>query len=65
MGVNNATGVAGGVAEAPANVWIDMASQSVNHYGIKYYIPQATAAQTQLPSWLIVAELFVEFRCTR
>jgi len=43
-------------------LWIDCASPSVQHYGLKYFIPQATAAQTQLQSWELNAEYFIQFR---
>lgn len=45
-----------------ADQWIDSASSGVQHYGIKIYIPGATAAQTLLPSWQISTEYFFAFR---
>jgi hypothetical protein len=45
-----------------ADTWIDAASTSVQHYGIKLYIPGVTAAQTQLQSWNITIEAFVRMR---
>jgi hypothetical protein len=42
--------------------WIDCASPGVLHYGMKIIIPQATAAQTQLQSWEVNVEYFVQFR---
>jgi hypothetical protein len=42
--------------------WIDAASNTVQHYGIKMYIPGATAAQTLLQSWNITVEAFVRMR---
>jgi len=43
-------------------VWIDCASPSVQHYGIKILVPGATAAQTQLQAWDIVYEYFISFK---
>jgi hypothetical protein len=45
-----------------ADQWIDAASSSVQHYGIKIIIPGATAAQTLLPSWQLSTEYFFAFR---
>jgi hypothetical protein len=45
-----------------ADLWIDAASTSVQHYGIKILIPGATAAQTLLPSWQLSTEYFFAFR---
>jgi hypothetical protein len=42
--------------------WIDAASNGVRHYGIKIYVPAATAGQTTLQSWDIVIESFIEMR---
>jgi hypothetical protein len=42
--------------------WIDAASTNVQHYGIKLYIPGATAAQTQLQSWTVEREYWISFR---
>jgi hypothetical protein len=42
--------------------WIDAGSNSVQHYGIKLFIPGATAAQTQLQSWTVEREYWVSFR---
>jgi hypothetical protein len=42
--------------------WIDSASPNVQHYGTKFYVPGATAAQTLLQSWEIRTEYWVEFR---
>jgi hypothetical protein len=42
--------------------WIDAASTTVQHYGIKLYIPGATAAQTQLQSWTVEREYWISFR---
>jgi hypothetical protein len=45
-----------------SNVWIDAVSTAVQHYGVKIFIPGATAAQTQLQSWDVEIEYFIEFR---
>jgi hypothetical protein len=42
--------------------WIDCASPNVQHYGIKIFVPGATAAQTQLQSWDITYEYFMSFK---
>jgi hypothetical protein len=42
--------------------WLDSATPTVRHYGIKLLAPQATAAQTQLQSWIIEREYYVSFR---
>jgi hypothetical protein len=44
------------------DLWLDAASTTVQHYGVKIYIPGATAAQVQLPSWQISTEYFFAFR---
>jgi hypothetical protein len=48
-----------------APMWIDIANDAVEHYGIKIWIPQATAAQTLLQSWNLQYEYFVSFRQIR
>lgn len=45
-----------------APTWIDVAYPNVQHYGVKYFIPQATALQTQLQSWDITIEYFFTFK---
>lgn len=50
----------GYVSSAPQ--WIDANSNTVQHYGVKLFIPGVTAAQTQLQSWNITIEAFVRFR---
>jgi hypothetical protein len=42
--------------------WIDAASTTVQHYGIKLCIPGVTAAQMQLQSWTVEREYWVSFR---
>jgi hypothetical protein len=42
--------------------WIDAAYNSVQHYGVKIYVPAVTAGQTSLPSWQVSTEYFVAFR---
>jgi hypothetical protein len=55
------TGAFGGFANM-SDLWIDAASNTVQHYGAKIFVPQATAAQTLLPSWQISTEYFFAFR---
>jgi hypothetical protein len=43
-------------------MWIDAANTGVQHYGIKVFIPGATAAQTLLQSWQVVAEYCWELK---
>jgi hypothetical protein len=59
-GVNNASGTAGGIGIRGPQ-WIDCASTSVLHYGIKVLVPQVTAAQTLLPSWNVFVEIYTSF----
>jgi len=40
--------------------WIDVVSSGVQHYGIKYYVPQSVG--TVLQQWEIQAEYFISFR---
>jgi hypothetical protein len=47
-----------------ADQWIDAASTTVQHYGIKTIVPGVTAAQTLLQSWDVHIEYFFEFRKT-
>lgn len=42
--------------------WIDTVSPNVQHYGIKTYIPGATASQTLLQSWTIERTYWLSFR---
>lgn len=42
--------------------WIDSASNTVQHYGIKVFIPGVTAGQTQLQSWSVSVEYFIQLR---
>jgi hypothetical protein len=42
--------------------WIDSASSSVQHYGIKLYIPAITVGQTQVQDWNVTVEAFVALR---
>jgi hypothetical protein len=44
------------------DTWLDSASPSVQHYGTKYLVPAAAAAQTLLQTWEIATEYWVEFR---
>lgn len=45
-----------------ADQWIDAASTTVQHYGIKTIVPGVIAAQTLLQSWDISIEYFIQFR---
>jgi hypothetical protein len=63
-GVNNASGTAGGIGIRGPQ-WIDCASTSVLHYGVKILVPQVTAAQTLLPSWNIFVEIYTSFTGVR
>jgi hypothetical protein len=63
-GVNNASGTAGGIGIRGPQ-WIDVASTSVLHYGIKVLVPQVTAAQTLLPSWNVFVEIYTSFTGVR
>jgi len=42
--------------------WIDSASGTVQHYGIKVVASGVTAAQTLLQSWNVSFEYFIQFR---
>jgi len=42
--------------------WIDAASTGVQFYGVKIYIPQTVALQTQLQSWTIERTYYLSFR---
>lgn len=61
MAVGAYTGTFAGFANM-ADQWIDAASTSVQHYGIKTVVPGVTAAQTLLQSWDIHIEYFIELR---
>jgi hypothetical protein len=61
MALSAYTGAFGGFANV-SDTWIDAASTSVQHYGVKFFIPGATAAQTLLPSWQVSTEYFFAFR---
>lgn len=45
-----------------APMWLDAASNSVQHYGVKLFIPGTTAAQTQNQAWDITIEAFIAFK---
>lgn len=60
-----ALGAYNGAFAGYANVtdmWIDAASTSVQHYGIKTIVPGVTAAQTTLQSWDVSIEYFIRYR---
>lgn len=42
--------------------WIDAASSSVQHYGIKCWVDPCTIGQTLLQSWDVTVEYFIRFR---
>jgi hypothetical protein len=44
--------------------WIDCASPSVQHYGVKILIPGTTASQTLLQSWDVTYEYYISFKST-
>jgi hypothetical protein len=54
-------GAFSGYANMPAQ-WIDAATANVQHYGVKVFVPGATAAQTQLQSWTVEREYWISFR---
>lgn len=45
-----------------APMWIDAVSSGVQHYGVKLWVNQATAAQTQLQSYRVNIEVWLSFR---
>jgi hypothetical protein len=47
------------------NTWVDVGSPATLHYGLKWYLQAATGAQTILPSWDVLFELVVSFKCAR
>lgn len=60
-----ALGAYSGAFTSYANVapqWIDAASTTVQHYGIKTFVPGAAASQTTLQAWDIIVEYFIRFR---
>jgi len=48
-----------------AKQWIDCASNTVVHYGIKYGINAGSVGQTQLQIWDVTHRYFLEFRNVR
>jgi len=54
-------GAFGGFANL-GNQWIDSASSTVQHYGIKTYVPGGAAGQTQLATWDVIVEYYIQFR---
>jgi hypothetical protein len=54
-------GTFGGYASM-SDVWLDAASNTVQHYGIKTFVPGVISGQTLLQSWDISVEYFLEFR---
>jgi hypothetical protein len=61
MAVAAYTGSFSGYANMDAQ-WIDAGSPTVAHYGVKLFIPGATAAQTQLQSWTVEREYWISYR---
>jgi hypothetical protein len=45
-----------------ASPWIDANSNTVQHYGVKLYIPGVAAGQTQLQSWEVEIEYFIQLK---
>jgi hypothetical protein len=59
---------AAGAFGAYSNVggmWIDTASTSVQHYGLKIGVPPCDTSQTILQSWKLIFEYYVSFRALR
>ncbi len=53
-------------AQVPANQWMDCASPSVAHYGLKWGITFANTAQTtQLQTWTVRFTYYLAFRYSR
>jgi hypothetical protein len=48
-----------------ADQWIDVASNSVHHYGVKYVVASGNAGQTILQNFIVHVEAFWEFRASR
>jgi len=44
------------------SAWLDTTYNAIQHYGVKIFIPQATASQTTLQTWDVFIEYFVSFR---
>jgi len=42
--------------------WIDSANPSVQHFGLKLFVPSGVAGQTLLQSWIVEREYFLSFR---
>jgi hypothetical protein len=61
IAVSAYTGSFGGFANLDAQ-WLDAASPTIQHYGVKLFIPGATAAQTMLQSWTVEREYWISFR---
>jgi hypothetical protein len=61
MAVSAYAGAFGSYANT-SPMWIDAASTGVAHYGVKLYLPGATAAQTLLQSWTVEREYWISFR---
>jgi hypothetical protein len=58
----------GGAFGAYSNIgglWLDSASQNIQHYGIKIGVPPCDASQTILQSWKLIVEYFISFRQLR
>jgi len=54
-------GTFGGYANV-GGIWNDCNSPAIQHYGVKIFIQQATALQTQLQSWTIERDYYVSWR---
>jgi len=61
MAVSAYSGAFGGFANV-ADMWVDAASNTVQHYGLKCFVPGVTAAQTQLQAWNVTIETYWEMR---
>jgi len=55
------TGAFGGFANEE-DMWLDCASSSIVHYGLKTLVPGGAAAQTLLQTWEVTAEYWISFK---
>jgi hypothetical protein len=61
MAVGAYQGTFVGYANMPPE-WLDVVSNGVQHYGMKFWVPTAHASQVLLQSWDIIIEHYIEFR---
>jgi hypothetical protein len=58
----------GGAFGAYSNIggmWLDTASTSIQHYGLKIGAPACDTSQTILQSWKVIIEYYISFRALR